>query len=51
MSIEGLKLYNAPAFGGGICLEMPELHVEYDTAALRSRQLHLTLMRLDVEQV
>jgi hypothetical protein len=51
VTIEGLKLYNRPEFGGAVCLNMPELHVEYDPQAMRSRQLHLRLMRLDLAEV
>jgi len=51
LTIEGLKLYNAADFGGSVCLDVPELHVEYDPAAMRSRQLHLTLLRLDVKEL
>jgi uncharacterized protein involved in outer membrane biogenesis len=48
ITIEGLKLYNTADFGGTVCLDIPELHLEYDASALRARQLHLTLLRLDV---
>jgi uncharacterized protein involved in outer membrane biogenesis len=48
ISIDGFKLYNSADFGGSLCLDVPELHIEYDPAALRSRQLHLTLMRLNL---
>jgi uncharacterized protein involved in outer membrane biogenesis len=51
VSIEGLKLYNTADFGGSPCLDMPELHVEYDPSALRARQLHLTLLRLDLAEL
>jgi uncharacterized protein involved in outer membrane biogenesis len=51
ISIEGLKLYNTADFGGSVCLDMPELHLEYDTSALRARQLHVTLLRLDVAEL
>jgi hypothetical protein len=51
LTIEGLKLYNTADFGGSICLDMPELHVEYDPAAMRNRQLHLTLLRLDIKEL
>ena len=51
LSIEGLKLYNAADFGGSVCLDMPELHLEYDPAALRARKLHVTLLRLDVKEL
>ena len=41
VTIEKLKLYNRPEFGGTPFIDMPELHVEYDRAALRSRDLRL----------
>jgi hypothetical protein len=50
-SIEGLKLYNTVDFGGSLCLDMPELHAEYDRAAFRNRQLHLALLRLDLAEL
>jgi uncharacterized protein involved in outer membrane biogenesis len=48
ISVEGFKLYNTAEFGGAVCMDMPELHIEYDPSALRARQLHLTLLRLDL---
>jgi hypothetical protein len=48
LTIEGLKLYNTADFGGGLCLDMPELHIEYDRAALRLGNVHLPLVRLDL---
>jgi uncharacterized protein involved in outer membrane biogenesis len=51
VSIEGFKLYNTADFGGGLCLDMPELHIEYDRSALRARKLHLTLMRLNLAEL
>jgi uncharacterized protein involved in outer membrane biogenesis len=51
LSVEGLKLYNTPAFGGSVCLDMPELHLEYDPHALRGRRLHVTLLRLELAEV
>jgi hypothetical protein len=48
LSIEGLKLYNTAAYGGSVCLDMPELHIEYDPSALRARRFHLTLLRLEL---
>jgi uncharacterized protein involved in outer membrane biogenesis len=50
LSIEGFKLYNSADFGGSLCVDVPECHLEYDPAALRSRQLHLTLMRLNLAE-
>jgi len=51
VTVEGFKLYNTADFGGSVCLDMPELHIEYDPSALRARQLHLTLLRLDVAEL
>ncbi|HUD48119.1 MAG TPA: hypothetical protein VMR33_14905 [Candidatus Baltobacteraceae bacterium] len=51
MTIEGLQLYNTPAFGGSLCLDMPELHVEYDRAAMRSGTIHLHLVRLNLARI
>ncbi|MGA2174215.1 MAG: hypothetical protein ABSH38_04435 [Verrucomicrobiota bacterium] len=48
VTIEGLKLYNTADFGGALCLDMPELRLEYDPAALRLGKLHLPLVRLDL---
>ncbi len=48
ITIEGFKLYNTPDFGGAVCLDMPELHIEYDRAALSLGKLHLPLVRLDL---
>jgi uncharacterized protein involved in outer membrane biogenesis len=50
-TIENLKLYNTADFGGSIFIDMPELHVEYDPYAFRSRQLHFKLVRLDLQEV
>jgi uncharacterized protein involved in outer membrane biogenesis len=51
MTIKGFKLYNTAAFGGGLCLDMPELHVEYDPAAVRMRMIHLPLVRLNLARI
>ncbi|HEV7925218.1 MAG TPA: AsmA family protein [Verrucomicrobiae bacterium] len=51
LSVDGLKLYNTPAYGGSVCLDLPELHIEYDPHALRARQLHITLLRLVLADV
>jgi hypothetical protein len=51
ISIEGLKLYNTADFGGAVCLDMPELHLEYDASALRARQFHVILLRLEVAEL
>jgi uncharacterized protein involved in outer membrane biogenesis len=51
MTIKGFKLYNTAAFGGSLCLDMPELHVEYDPAAARSGTIHLPLVRLNLARI
>ena len=50
ITIEGLKLYNKPEFGGSPLLDMPEFHVEYDFEALRSRKIHFKLIRLNISE-
>jgi uncharacterized protein involved in outer membrane biogenesis len=51
LSIENVKLYNTADFGGSLCLDMPELHLQYDTSALRGGRLHLTLLRLNIAEL
>ena len=51
VTIENLKLYNRPEFGGTPFIDMPELHVEYDRTALARRKLHITLMRFSLSEL
>ena len=51
LTLEHLRFYNPPAFGGAPFLDIAELHVEYDRAALAAGRLHLTLLRLDVAEL
>jgi uncharacterized protein involved in outer membrane biogenesis len=51
LTIDDLKLYNPPDFGGSLCLKMPELHVEYDANAARAGKVRLSLMRLNVSEI
>jgi hypothetical protein len=51
VNVENFKLYNPPEFGGTPFLDIPELHVEYDRAALAGRKLHLTLLRLNLAEL
>lgn len=51
VSIEDLKLYNPPEFGGTAFIDIPELHVEYDRLALAERRLHITLMRFNLAEL
>lgn len=49
--IKNLKIYNAPEFGGAPFLEIPEIYVEYDRAALQRGQLHLKLLRFNLGEL
>jgi len=51
LTLQNVKLYNTAEFGGGIFIDMPELHLEYDPAALRAGALHFKLVRLDLAEV
>ena len=51
VTLENLKLYNRPEFGGTPFLDIPELHVEYDRTALVQRKLHITLMRFNLAEL
>jgi len=51
MSIEGLKLYNTPEFGGALCLDVPELRLDYDPAAMRAGAFHFSLVRLNLAEI
>ena len=51
ISIEELKIYNPPSFAGTPFLQIPEIHVEYDRAALARRELHFTLVRFNLGEL
>jgi len=51
VEIKDLRLYNPPAFGGTPFLSIPEIHVEYDRAALARHQIHVTLMRFNLGEL
>ncbi len=51
VTIRNLQLYNPPAFGGTPFLNIPEIHVEYDRAALARHELHITLMRFNLGEI
>ena len=48
---EGIRLYNPPEFGGGLFIDLPELHVEYDRDALSERRLKLHLVRVNLAEI
>lgn len=51
ITITGFKLFNPPDFGGTLFLDIPEIHVEYDRAALARSDLHITLLRLNLGEL
>jgi uncharacterized protein involved in outer membrane biogenesis len=48
VEIQNLRLYNPPDFGGTPFLNIPEIHVEYDRAALARHEIHFTLVRFNL---
>ena len=51
VTIKDLKIHNPPSFGGTPFLNIPEIHVEYDRAALAKNQIHLTLLRFNLGEL
>jgi hypothetical protein len=51
VTFNNFKLYNSADFGGTLFLDVPELHVEYNQAALRRHELHITLMRVNLHEL
>lgn len=51
VTIENLELYNPAEFGGTPFLDLRELHLEYDRAALARRTLHVKLMRVNLAEL
>lgn len=51
LEIQNLNIHNSPAFGATPFLDIPEIHVEYDRAALARREIHLTLLRFNLGEL
>ena len=52
VTITGLKLYNPTNFGGTLLLEIPEIHLEIDRDAVKTKgELHITLLRFNLGEV
>jgi hypothetical protein len=51
LEIKDLKIYNPPSFGGALFLDIPEIHVEYDRAALAKKEIHITLLRFNLGEL
>jgi hypothetical protein len=51
IEVQNLKIFNPPSFGGTPFLDIPEIHVEYDRAALARRELRITLLRFNLGEL
>jgi len=51
VEIQNLKIHNSKDFAGTPFLDIPEIHVEYDRAALARREVHITLMRFNLGEL
>ena len=51
LTLENLKLYNGADFGGALFVDAPEVHVEFDSDALKKHQLHIALMRVNISEL
>lgn len=51
IEIQNLKIYNSADFGGTLFLNIPEIHAEYDRAALAKKEIHITLMRFSLGEL
>lgn len=51
VTIENLKLYNTPEFGGTEFLIIPELHIEFDADALAQQKLRVKLLRFNLAEL
>jgi hypothetical protein len=51
VEIKDLRLFNSAEFGGTPFLNIPEIHVEYDRAALAKNQIHITLLRFNLGEL
>ncbi len=51
VTLGNFRLYNSTDYGGTQFMDVPELHIEYDRAALRRHELHITFMRVNVNEL
>ena len=51
LSIENLRLGNAPEFGSSSFIDIPVLRVQYDLPALRSRKIHLNTVQVNLAEL
>ena len=51
VEIKNFTIHNSANFGGAPLLDLREFHVEYDRAALRRREIHITLLRFNLGEL
>lgn len=51
VNVEDFRLFNPAEFGGSPLLDVPNLHVEYDLAALAARKVRFKLVRIAVSEL
>ncbi|HLP76795.1 MAG TPA: AsmA family protein [Candidatus Paceibacterota bacterium] len=51
VTVQNLKLYNTPEFGGKLFLDIPELYVEVDPLFLSRNRLRLKLVRVNLAEL
>lgn len=51
VTLRNLRIYNTAEFGGGVMLDIAELHFELDAQALRDQELHFKLIRVEVAEL
>ncbi len=51
VTIKDLKIHNPADFGGAPFMSIPEIHVEYERAALARNEIHVTLMRFNLGEL
>jgi hypothetical protein len=51
VTLNSFRLHNTAEFGGTLLLDAPEVHIEYDRDALRRHEIHIKLMRMDINEL
>jgi uncharacterized protein involved in outer membrane biogenesis len=51
VTLQNFKLFNPPDFGGAPFIEIREIHVEYDAAALAKHQFRVALLRVHLDEL
>ncbi|MDP8253027.1 MAG: AsmA family protein [Candidatus Kaelpia aquatica] len=51
ISIEGMQLYNPPGYVDKIMVDMPEIYVDYNLAAILKNDIHLKEVRINLREM